>query len=187
MPRLLKLFVQVFIAASITGAPESLSAAELTGFAGAQNFEAVNGCCQSVPFKSGFGLSLRADVLGGVYEGFGYTDRRWAEISILKTSYITGQFTKPDPEDDDSTTVTRLQKWQVLFSYGLGFYIHTTTTTKFNLPIVVNGVLAVGHLETQYSLNDRISFVALARIGGAGSFDSLGLIAAGLGGVLVRF
>ena len=163
------------------------SASELTAYLGGQTFNSLDDCCQSVPFRMGYGVGIRLDSLGSTWEGFGYTDTKWAEVSILKTHYLNGEFAQGDIGGDLDLQVLRIKRLQFLASYGAGFFIHTTTTVKYNLPVVVNGILLVGHLEGQYMLNDRFSLVGLGRAGVAVGNDGFGYIGAALGGVLFRF
>lgn len=188
MPRLLEALSTIVIATALFVTTPEAKASELSAYAGAQTVDPLSGgCCTGVPLRGGYGLGLRIENSGQVWQGFGYTDFRWAEISALKSTYLIGEYTKADPGSTSESTVTRLKRWQLIVSYGVGFFVHTTTTVRYDLPVVLNGFLGVAHLETQYALNDRYSLIGLGRLGAAISLEDKSMFAAGLGGLLYRF
>ncbi len=179
----------IFSAALVTllVSTRALAVTEVIGYGGLQSFNAISGCCVSVPPKATYGVGLRLEALEGIYQVLGITDLRWSEITLLKTHYLKGRFSQLDPSNDEDISVTRYDRWQIALSYGAGFFVHTTQQTRLNLPVSVNGVLAMTHLEAQYLVSDQFSLVAVARGGAAISLDNLGLVTGALGGLSFRF
>jgi hypothetical protein len=52
---------------------------------------------------------------------------------------------------------------------------------------LVTGITVISHFEFQYSINDMLSLVAVARVGAGLSLDDVGAIINPMGGLLWRF
>jgi hypothetical protein len=152
-----------------------------------QQYTALDGCCQSTDARAGGAGILRTEFGNfGTFDVFGFSDRKWNEVSLLKPVYLIGHPVSFDPTLDGVTSVRRVPHVIVLWSYGGGFFSHSTRTKQFDLATLVSGITLVNHFEIQYSLTDRFSLVAMARLGAAVSMDDRGFVMAPFLGILWR-
>jgi hypothetical protein len=152
-----------------------------------QRYFALDGCCQSASPREGWAGILRLELEPlGMWDLYGMSDRKWSEAALLRPQYLMGAPIKYDPSLDGITRTRRVQRYSLLWSYGVGFFSHNTRTVKFDLATLVSGLTVLSHLELQYSINDQFSLLVIGRAGAALSLDDSGLVLSPMIGFLWR-
>jgi hypothetical protein len=158
--KLLKIlfFFSVFIA-------HSAFAVELTVFMGPLSHSAASGCCKSSGSANANGILGRFDFERvGPLEFAVLTNGRWSEGSLLKPFYLYGQGPRFDTGTGDMIRAQTISDWRWISSVGVGYYSHTTTTSDFNLPILVAGLSLTNMNQFIYSINDEWSLAAMVQL-----------------------
>jgi hypothetical protein len=151
-------------------------------------FLGLGGCCKSGTLRSGIGGIVRSNFESiGTWDVFGMSDIKWNEVAVLRPVYLLGEEVKFDPNLDSSTQIRRVRRYTLIWSYGAGIFTHNTRTREFDLATLVTGITVISHFEFQYSINDMLSLVAVARVGAGLSLDDVGAIINPMGGLLWRF
>jgi len=103
-----------------------------------------------------------------------FTDRRWTEFVILKPLFLMGESSVLDPSGDANIKVRRVSDWKFVFSYGGGYFTHSTRTKNFDLPAITNGIVFTSQSQLGYSINDRLAVVGILQFGIAWAKDDKG-------------
>lgn len=158
-------------------APAMASALEVEPFVASLSHQRIDGCCQSTGTRSGIGARIRMDLdERGLWDVVGYSDRRWSEFSIMRRSYLTGGPAALDPSGDAAIQVQRVKHWNTFWSYGAGFFSHSTRTIQFDLPAAASGFSINGEAGLGYVLNDHWSVSSAFRLGLAVGADDRGIV-----------
>lgn len=154
-------------------------------YVGTLSYAHLDGCCQSSGSKIGTGIRVRMTLDDAKeWDLFGYTDRRWSEFAILKPAVIHGTYYDKDPAPfTESIRVARMSYWNWIFSYGGGYFIHSTRTLRYDLPAITSGFSLLGQSQWNYTLDDKYSLFAMLHLGIGLATDEKGyLYGAFLGG-----
>jgi hypothetical protein len=151
----LKIFSFVFI--SLLGSA-SVQALELSAYGGPLGHATLGGCCRSSGNKIGGGLLGRITLSAtGEIELLAFSNGRWSEGQILKPFYILGGSTTMDVGAGDLVEAKALHDWRWITSFGGGYFSHTTRTQKFDLPVLVTGLVFSAFNQVLYSIDDKWS------------------------------
>ena len=176
------------IVLSLALLPVSAFAAEVQLLLGGQSYSSLNGCCISESAREGYGMIIQLQPdKHDAYEVFGYTDRKWSEMQLMKPFVLVGGDDGIDTGSTDSMKIRRLSDWKVILSPGAGFFIHNSRTKNYDLPAVVSGMTLGFYLRSEYAVNDKFSLTLGTRVAGSYATDDQGFVAALLLGALVRF
>lgn len=136
-------------------------------YLGALSYTHLDGCCQSTGMKIGTGIRVRMNLDDGKeWDLFGYTDRRWSEFGLLKPVMIHGTYLNSDPTPfNNDVQVHRASYWNWVFSYGGGYFLHTTRTLKYDLPAITSGFSILGQSQWNYTINDSYALYAMLQMG----------------------
>lgn len=188
LPRKILISVSVAIAVAMALTPVSSFAAEVQLILGGQSYSSLNGCCISEPAREGYGMMIQIQPdKYDAYEVFGYTDRKWSEIQLMKPFILRGGDDGLDPSSSPSMKIRRLSNWKIILSPGAGFFIHNSRTTNYDLPAVVSGMTVGFYLRSEHAVTDWFSMTIGVRAAGSYATDDQGFVAALLTGALVRF
>lgn len=113
---------------------------------------------------------------GGLWDVVGYSDRRWNEFSVMRRSYLVGGPAPADPSSDNAIRVQRVKHWNAYWSYGAGFFTHSTRTIQFDLPAAASGFSVNAEAGMSYGLNDHWSVTPAFRLGVALGADDRGVV-----------
>ncbi|MCB0369919.1 MAG: hypothetical protein KDD45_10910 [Bdellovibrionales bacterium] len=162
-------------------------ATELQAHTGFLGYSGLNGCCESNSPTLGFGALVRTKVdKFGLIDFAGFSNKNWSEFLLLRPLYLNGSFDSQDPGFDMDIRVSRLEKWQFVLSYGLGYFIHNGTTVSHSLPVRVTGLTFTTQTQLRYTLDSSISFIALGELGAATAIDEKGVVWGGFFGINYR-
>jgi hypothetical protein len=144
---------------------------------GSMTHERLSGCCISTGNRSGYSLLVRTETENaGTWDFLGYTDRNWSEFTVLKPKYLIGDPRKYDPSIDENIRIQRARNWDLIFSYGVGFFVHSTRTTGFNLPTNSSGISLTTQTHYAYNWNDQVAVVGTLHLGLGMGIDDKGYL-----------
>lgn len=187
MPKLLRFLLRNGCILGLVMGPMIASATELGLYSGTLSYVRIDGCCVSSSERTGVAVDLKLNVETYRLQLFGYTDRKWSEAALLVPISILGEHSGLDPSDDTSIEVRRISKFKLVFSPGLGYFVHSTRTQRFDLPALTSGVTVIGQLGAEYSFNDTWSLSGILRFAAGIAADDKGLSSGLLLGILYRY
>ena len=87
-----------------------------------------------------------------------------------------GEVRKYDPSTDPNIQIQRTKNWDSILSYGLGYFVHNTRTTNFNLPTTSSGLSLTTQTQLAYNWNDQYAIVGTLHFGLGVGVDDKGYL-----------
>lgn len=153
----LSLLIFLLLTSALSAGPAA-RATEFLAYGGALTHSAAGGCCQSTGTKPGGGVLGRFELKPfGEVDLLAYSDGRWSEGIIAKPYYLMGAPNRADTGAGEMVEAVTVSNWRWISSFGAGFFTHTSRRKKFDLPILISGLVFSNINQFMYAVNDRWS------------------------------
>ncbi len=132
-------------------------AVEFLSYFGLMNHNNVGGCCQNDQQRNGGGILTRLELSEwGVYDFSIYSNGFWSEGLVMKPYYLVGSPNRFDTGAGEQIKVKTVSDWKWIASFGGGYFIHSSRTKNYDLPILLNGIVLTNFNQFVYSFNQHL-------------------------------